>query len=81
MKKLGFERINIIFPQDVARKLRQAVPSGERSRVVVEATRKALEEKIKPEFNYEQLLNIRRISRKFPKGTVVRWVHEDRATH
>lgn len=40
-----YERINVLFPKEVARELRKTIPEGERSQFVVEATRKELRRK------------------------------------
>lgn len=77
--KPKYERINIIFPMEVAEKLRQ-IPSGSRSQLVVEATEKALEEKPKKGI-YEGLLELRKKSKVLPAGTIERWVREDRESH
>jgi hypothetical protein len=74
-----FERINIIFPKEVAEKLRK-VPSGSRSQLVVEATQKALDETPKKDI-YKRLLELRKKSKILPAGTIERWVREDRESH
>ncbi len=79
MKKSNFERINIIFPKEVAEKLRK-IPSGSRSNLVVGATEKALQEKSKAGI-YERLLELRRNQKPLPPGTIVKWVREDRNSH
>ncbi|OGY25954.1 MAG: hypothetical protein A2Z24_02445 [Candidatus Woykebacteria bacterium RBG_16_44_10] len=79
MKKANFERINIIFPSDVAEKLRQ-VPAGNRSRLVAIATERVLAEKSKANL-YERLLELRKRSKILPAGTIEKWVREDRKSH
>ena len=79
MKKSKFERINIIFPKEVAEKLRK-IPAGSRSRLVVSATEKVLLEENKIDL-YERLLELRRKSRVLPAGTIEKWVREDRESH
>lgn len=36
------ERLNVLFPKEVAEALRESIPEGERSRFISEATRKEL---------------------------------------
>ena len=79
MKKSAFERINIIFPKEVAEKLRR-IPSGSRSHLVATATDKALAEKNRAGL-YERLLELRRKQKPLPAGTIVKWVREDRESH
>lgn len=79
MKKSNFERINIIFPKEVAEKLRK-IPAGNRSSLVVGATEKALQEQSK-EGIYERLLGLRKNQKPLPAGTIVKWVREDRNSH
>lgn len=79
MKKSKFERINIIFPSEIAEKLRQ-VPAGNRSRLVATATEKVLVEKSKANL-YERLLELRKRSKILPAGTIEKWVREDRESH
>lgn len=74
-----FERINIIFPKEVAEKLRK-IPSGSRSQLVVEATQKALQEKNSNDI-LEKILELRKNQKPLPPGTIVRWVREDRESH
>lgn len=42
MQKQGKERINVIFPNDVLRELRQLVPPKRRSQLIVQATQEKL---------------------------------------
>ena len=42
MQKQGRERINVIFPDDVLRELRQLVPPKQRSQLIVQATAEKL---------------------------------------
>ncbi|OGY26761.1 MAG: hypothetical protein A2Z11_02185 [Candidatus Woykebacteria bacterium RBG_16_43_9] len=79
MKKSSFERVNIVFPKEVAEELRK-IPSGNRSRLVVSATEKALQEKSRVGI-YERLLELRKKQKPLPAGTIVRWVREDRESH
>lgn len=79
MKKSSFERINIIFPKEVAERLRR-IPAGSRSNLVVGATEKALQEQNK-EGIYERLLELRKKQKPLPPGTIVKWVREDRNSH
>ncbi|OGY21871.1 MAG: hypothetical protein A2126_00630 [Candidatus Woykebacteria bacterium GWB1_45_5] len=79
MKKANFERINIIFPKQVAEKLRR-IPVGSRSQLVAAAAEKVLEEKRKAGI-YERLLELRKNQNPLPPGTIVKWVREDRGSH
>lgn len=74
MKK--FERINIIFPKEIAEKLRK-VPAGSRSNLVSTATEKALEKRSKADL-YERLMELRKSQTPLPAGTIEKWVREDR---
>ena len=79
MKKSSFERINIIFPKEVAERLRK-IPAGKRSSLVSTATEEVLKKTTK-EGVYERLLEIRKRSKILPVGTIERWVREDRESH
>ena len=79
MKRSNFERINIIFPKEVAEKLRR-ITSGSRSQLVVSATEKALLAKNKADL-YEKAVELRKRSKILPAGTIERWVREDRESH
>ncbi|MCH8821831.1 hypothetical protein IID23_04920 [Patescibacteria group bacterium] len=79
MKKSKFERINIIFPKEVAERLRK-IPAGSRSRLVVNATENFLKEKSRAGV-YERILELRKKQKPLPAGTVVKLVREDRESH
>jgi hypothetical protein len=79
VKKSNFERINIIFPSEVAEKLRR-IPAGNRSHLVATATERALSEKSRLGL-YERLLELRKKQKPLPAGTIVKWVREDRESH
>jgi hypothetical protein len=67
---VGTQRININFPDDVAEDLKRLVPEGQRSSVVVEATRRELE-RIRRKGAYESLLDLRRSAQTVPAGDVL----------
>lgn len=71
------QRININFPDAVARELKEVVPEGERSKVVSEATRKELQ-RIKRKGAFAELVKLRKTTRKLAPGEIARTLQHAR---
>lgn len=80
MQTSTYERINILIPKETAKKLRQSVPRGKRSKVITEAINEKLTS-LKHKDMYQELLKVRKSGPKVSMEEVVQWVREDRASH
>lgn len=80
MQTQAYERINIIIPKQTAKKLRQSIPRGQRSKVITEAIDDKLA-KLNRKDMYQELLRIRKGMPKVSLDEVVEWIREDRASH
>ena len=80
MQTQAYERINILIPKRIAKRLRHAIPRGQRSKVITEAIDEKLY-KMDPKNSYQELLRIRKGMPKVSMEEIVKWVREDRASH
>ena len=80
MQTQSYERINILVPKDTAKRLRQAVPRGKRSKLITEAIDEKLQ-KLNRKDMYKELLKVRQSMPKVSTEEIVRWIREDRESH
>ncbi|MBI2327562.1 hypothetical protein HYU92_04565 [Candidatus Curtissbacteria bacterium] len=80
MQTQTYERINILIPKETAKKLRRAIPRGQRSKVVTEAIEERLSQ-LSHKDMYKELLRIRKKGPKVSLEEVVQWIREDRQSH
>lgn len=80
MQVQPYERINVIIPKQTAKRLRQIIPRGQRSRLVAEAIAEKLDNLSRKDA-YGELLRIRKNMPKVSLEEVVGWIREDRASH
>lgn len=82
MQTTSYERINILVPKEIAKKLRKTVPHGQRSKLVSEAIEEKLNKvNLSKKDWYKKLLEVRKSGPKVSWEEVVEWVRKDRQSH
>lgn len=82
MQTPQYERINILIPKLIAKKLRRTVKRGQRSKLIAEAIEERLNKtNLSKKDWYRKLLEIRKTGPGVSMEEVVQWVREDRQSH